>query len=71
MKTLLIQSKDDSAAKAIAQMARKRKMKVRFLSDTKMEDEWLVTMIDKAHVEKGEVSRAEMARKFKHDGIDF
>ena len=48
MKTVIIQSKNKRETDLILQVARKMKMRGRYLSDEKLEDQWLARMIKEA-----------------------
>lgn len=68
MKTIIIRAKNKKETDLILQMARKMKMRGRYLSEEKMEDRWLASMIDEAEAEGGEVPKEKIMRLLKKNG---
>jgi len=71
VKTVIIQSKNKRETDLILQVARKMKMRGRYLSDEKLEDQWLARMIKEAEEEGGEVPREKVMRLLKKNGASL
>lgn len=68
MKTIIIQSKNKKETDLILELARKMRMRGRYLSDEQLEDKWLAKMIREAEDEGGEVPREKVMRLLKKNG---
>ena len=68
VKTIIIQSKNKKETDLILELARKLRMRGRYLSEEQLEDKWLARMIQEAETEGGEVPREKVMRLLKKNG---
>ena len=71
MKTVIIQSKNKKETDLILEVARKMNMRGRYLSEEKLEDQWLAKMIREAEDEGGEVPKEKVMRLLKKNGASL
>ena len=71
MSVLIAQFKNETDADFVAKLIRKMKDKVKVMDEKSWEDYLLGLMIEETEMEGGEVSRKEISKIFKKNGINF
>ena len=68
MNTIIIQSKNKKETDLLLELARKMKLRGRYLSDETIEDNWLAGKIKEAEDEGGEVAKEKIMAILKKNG---
>lgn len=71
MNIVITKVKNKDQAHLLAQYARKLKAKSKIYNDDEWEDYLLGLMIEESEREGGKISREEISKIFKRNGIDF